>query len=109
MTIELEHSAFDAGVADVRAAAADIGEHRRALDREVRGLLDGAWTGAAAAGFGDAWEQWQAGAAEVVTALGAMAELLDLVHGDLADQDVASVVSLTGVGHRMALRLGGDL
>lgn len=103
MTIALDHSAFDVGVADVRAASLDLDERRRRLDRDVGGLLDGAWSGAAATAFGEAWTEWCHGADEVAAALAGLADLLDATHADLEQQDAASVVRAA----LLAARLGG--
>lgn len=103
MTIALDHTAFDTGVSDVRTASLDLDERRRRLDRDVTGLLDGAWTGAAATAFGEAWAEWCEGADEAIAALAGMAELLDAAHGGLVRQDDASVDRTT----RLAARLGG--
>ena len=56
-----------------------VGLNRLELDVET---LLAAWRGPAGAAFAGGWTQWQAGAADVLAALGAMAQLLDATgHG----------------------------
>ena len=72
------------GYDELRAAAAEaeavLEELAQACDRgeaEVARLLDGGWTGAAAAAFADAWGDWLAGAASVRAGLAGLAAGVD--------------------------------
>lgn len=72
------------GYDGLRAAAAEaeavLAELAQACDRgeaEVARLLDGGWTGAAAAAFADAWGDWLAGAASVRAGLSSLAAGID--------------------------------
>jgi WXG100 family type VII secretion target len=102
MTICLEHDSFDAVLADVRRAAADLAETRARAAREVEGLLDGDWTGAAASSFGRGWSEWAAGAADVEAALEGMAEAMVLARSRLVVADDSGAGSMA----RLAARLG---
>lgn len=72
------------GYDEMRAAAAEaaavLGELEQACDRgeaEVARLLDGGWSGAAAAAFAEAWAQWCSGAVSVRSGLSALAAGVD--------------------------------
>lgn len=87
------------GYDELRAAAAEaeavLGELAQACDRgeaEVARLLDGGWTGAAAAAFADAWDDWLAGAASVRAGLAGLAAGVD-TSSRVAHATDASVVS----------------
>jgi WXG100 family type VII secretion target len=68
------------GYDEMQAAAAEatavLGELAQACDRseaEVARLLDGGWSGAAAAAFAEAWAQWCSGAVSVRVGLASLA------------------------------------
>jgi WXG100 family type VII secretion target len=74
---------FDATPVELQvcgAMLADLSQEVRTkmgvLEGEVEGLLGGGWQGGAARGFARGWEQWQAGAREVLKALSDMGRLL---------------------------------
>jgi WXG100 family type VII secretion target len=79
---------FDAEPWEIASAAAvvrEVGDELQLglnrLDLDVERLL-AAWHGPAGAAFAAGWSQWQAGAADVLVALDAMARLLDATgHG----------------------------
>lgn len=107
MIIELDHQAFDSGVADVRAGADDFHDARQRVEREVGALLDGGWTGVAADAFTDGWLDWKEAADDVLDGLVAMGQLLDAVHADLSDRDIGSQATLDRLAQRIVSRLGG--
>ncbi|MGH3495184.1 MAG: WXG100 family type VII secretion target [Sciscionella sp.] len=67
-------------IASAAGVVRDAGEELQlGLDRlglEVHTLLDG-WSGRAGASFADGWQEWRAGAVDVLRALDSMAQLLD--------------------------------
>ena len=106
MTIDLDHDDFTTTVAGVRTAASRLGVRRDHVCREVAALLAGAWRGAAADSFAEAWADWRLAAQRVVDGLVAMGSLLDAVHRDLSDRDEQAHVRLDAVAARVAERLG---
>ena len=68
----------------LRRTASNLATVRAELEAELRALrhdaddvLTGSWRGAAAASFDRAWSRWDAGAREVIVALGELGEALD--------------------------------
>ncbi|MFC6046051.1 WXG100 family type VII secretion target [Nocardioides hankookensis] len=102
MDISAEHPAFRAAVADVATAADRLRADRNGVARQVDVLLDGGWSGRAAAAYAEGWTSWCAGADRVLDGLLEMGRLLDAVHVDLTERDLGSRTSLT----RLAGRLG---
>ena len=99
MTISLEDEAFAAVLADVRRAVADLSDARVEADREVSALLDGGWSGVAAASFADGWTSWSAAARSVETALSSLASALVVARSGLVvadDQGADSMARLAG-------------
>lgn len=106
MTIQASHPAFDTALADLDRGVDRLRDSRDAISRDVATLLDGGWTGIAADAFDRSWEEWRAGAAEVLAALAAMRNLVADVHDDLTERDTATGTALASVGGRLADRLG---
>jgi WXG100 family type VII secretion target len=100
--ITLDHTAFRAAVADLHASADRLRDDRDRIAREVDGLLDGGWSGAAASAYAEGWADWKDGAARVLAGLEAMAHLLDATQADLVRGDDSSGGSLA----RLSTRLG---
>ncbi|NYD43150.1 WXG100 family type VII secretion target [Nocardioides panaciterrulae] len=101
MTIEASHPAFRAALGDLAAAADRLGGCRDRMAGEVGALLDGGWSGVAAEAFASGWEEWRAGAGEVLAGLLAMRDLVDRVHRDLTARDLAAAGGLAGVAGRL--------
>jgi WXG100 family type VII secretion target len=76
----------------------EVHDKVRILKTEVDDLLNGGWTGSAANGFAQGWEQWHAGAVEVLDALKSMAHLLGATGRDygLADGSSADTLNRSG-------------
>lgn len=106
MTICLEHDPFDAVLADVRRAAADLAETRERAVREVAALLDGGWTGAAASSFAQGWSDWADGAADVGSALDDIAEAMVLARSRILVADDTGADSMARLADQLAGRLG---
>lgn len=101
-TLAADHPAFRAAVADVAAAADRLRTDRGRVTRQVDVLLDGGWSGAAAAAYAEGWSDWCAGAERVLDGLVVMGRLLDAVHADLTERDLGAQSELA----RLTARLG---
>ena len=106
MSIRLIQSTFDVGLADVRDGADRLRQDRDDIDRRVRGFLGAGWTGVAAVAFAEAWDDWRAGADDVLDGLVAMGELLAAVQQDFVREDVESQQRLEAIAARIVDRLG---
>ena len=106
MTMQMHHDAFGRGRADVAEASQALEQARRSIDQRVSGFLGSGWTGDAAEAFGDAWEQWLTGAADVKEGLDAMAALLEATQRDWVQQDEGSQHRLDVVSAHIVDRLG---
>jgi WXG100 family type VII secretion target len=102
MDVCLEHPAFRAAVADVAAASDRLRADRDRAAHQVDVLLDGGWSGAAAAAYAEGWSDWCAGAERVLDGLVAMGRLLAAVHADLTERDLGSQSGID----RLTARLG---
>jgi WXG100 family type VII secretion target len=100
-------SGFDATPIELRVCGtmlADISREVRAemdvVQGEMDALLGSGWQGRAAEGFAQGWEQWQAGANDVLAGLTAMARLLDATGQDYdsVDNTSAGTVQHSGEG-----------
>lgn len=76
----------------------EVHDQMRTLKTEVDGLLNGGWTGSAANGFAEGWEQWHAGAVEVLDALKSMGHLLGATGRDYGLTDGTSADTLNRSG-----------
>jgi WXG100 family type VII secretion target len=76
----------------------EIHTKMRRLKEEVDALFNGGWQGKAAAGFAQGWDEWHAGATEVLDALKTMGSLLDATGRDygLTDDNSAEALQKTG-------------
>ena len=92
--ITLDHIAFRAAVADLRATADRLRDDRDQVARQVDRLLDGAWSGAAASAYAEGWADWKDGAARVLAGLETMGHLLAATHAGLVRSDDSSGGSL---------------
>jgi WXG100 family type VII secretion target len=106
MTLKLIHDAFQQALHDVQVGAGDLHTHRDHVDLQVRGFLEAGWTGPAAESFSAAWDDWTAGASDVLDGLVAMGQLLDAAYADYVAQDEASQARLDRVAAKLVERLG---
>jgi WXG100 family type VII secretion target len=72
----------------------EIHAKMRVLKGEMDDLLNGGWQGAAANGFAQGWDHWQAGANDVLTALRTMGRLLGTTGQDYSTLDEVSTNQL---------------
>jgi WXG100 family type VII secretion target len=78
----------------------EVDNQVRVLRGEVEALIGGGWQGTAAEGFAAGWEQWHAGAMQVLAALDTMGRLLGRTgqNYDVVEQDSTSMMWWTGEG-----------
>jgi WXG100 family type VII secretion target len=77
-------------------AAKDLHNRLIELDGEVREMLAG-WHGGAGGAYGQAWDLWHGGAAEVQQGLAILANAVGVVGVNLQNQESASTQNLKGV------------
>lgn len=87
MTLNLDHSDLRSTLALLRATHDELVGTRARTDRRVDLLLDDGWHGRAANTYRAGWTEWQRGCDEVLAALGAMADLIDVHHREVTDLD----------------------
>ena len=105
-TVALIHEAFSKGIADVRVGAATAARTGTPSTRGSARFLGAGWTGVAADSFVDAWEEWKAGATDVLEGLTAMGDLLEAAHRDFVASDEESQQNLDRIAARIVDRLG---
>ena len=106
MTITMSHPDLAQAVVGLRRAADHLERRRGQAERQVDTLLDGGWSGAAASSYLEGWREWRAGCAEVIGALGTMADLVVAAGADLDVADEASSDAHGILSARLAERLG---
>jgi len=74
--------------------------HRNA-ERLVARMLDGGWSGAAAEAFGEAWLEWEAGAAEVGSAVAKIGDGVVLAGRELSSTDQVAGSTFNRLGDRL--------
>jgi WXG100 family type VII secretion target len=77
-------------------AAKDLHNRLIELDGEVREMLAG-WHGGAGGAYGQAWDLWHGGAAEVQQGLAILANAVGVVGVNFQNQESASTQNLNGV------------
>ena len=100
-TLTADHEELRDAVAGLHDAAARLTASRDRAARSVDGLL-GSWWGTAAVAYAAGWEEWRAGADQVLDSLATMAGLLDAVGADFVATDSLSGDALA----RLTARLG---
>jgi WXG100 family type VII secretion target len=89
---EVMHGASQA----LSGAAKDLHSRLIELDGQVQEMLAG-WQGGAGGAYGEAWEMWHRGAAEVQQGLAILARAVGAVGVGFQDQESVSVQTLRGV------------
>ena len=77
-------------------AAKDLHTRLGELDGEVRDMLTG-WQGGSGSAYGEAWDLWHKGAAEVQLGLAILAKMVDNSGTQFQAQDSASEQTMDGV------------
>jgi len=101
MTITVDNPAFRTALADLDRVADRLQTARRHVGLQVDGLLDGDWSGLAAEAYGEGWAAWWRGSQEVLDGLTALGRLVEAVHRDLLQQDVATQVRMDQVAQAL--------
>lgn len=76
----------------------EVHDTMRSLKNEMDALFGEGWTGTAAKGFAQGWEEWQAGATDVLDALKSMGHLLGATGRDYGLTDGGSAGTLRESG-----------
>lgn len=89
MTLSADFRALNDAITRIDTIHRDLTSDRSRLGTQVGGLLDGEWTGAAAAAFSAGWSEWCEDSAAVLAALDDMRALMAaaLVGLRTADED----------------------
>ena len=85
-SIALDSAAHAAASSDLAARLADLDERRRAAELAVDVLLS-SWRGDAGSHFASQWQEWDAGARDVIDALSALLGAIDLARSEIDDAD----------------------
>ncbi|CUR61251.1 conserved hypothetical protein [metagenome] len=104
--IRLVHEAMSRAIAETRAARERLSSERRSAQCRVDSFLGSGWQGVANEAFSQAWEEWLESADQVEEGLGAMADLLQAHHRDMAEQDEESQRAMDQIAARIVDRLG---
>lgn len=99
--IHLDHARFDATVRDLREGADRLAADRDRAARDVDSLLTAGWSGRAADSFAAAWDDWLAGARDVLDGLHAMTDAMTVVRRDLAATDLDVSVTARSLRERL--------
>jgi WXG100 family type VII secretion target len=104
--LALDHPTFQAAIADVRRAAAQLRDARDRTARQVDDLIERGWRGTAASAYAEGWVEWKQAADSVLRGLTAMGDLLEATHADLLRSDLGARTSLDRISARIIARLG---
>lgn len=107
MTIELVHADILTTVAELRDVASALEAERRRTDLAVDVLLDGGWSGQAAAAYLEGWEEWRTGCDQVLAALASMAELVAACHAGQVEQDDHAAAGLRALAGDLLSKVDG--
>lgn len=88
-SVAIDRAAHAAASSDLTARLAGLDERRRAAELAVDLLLS-SWRGDAGSHFASRWQEWDAGARDVIDALSALLGAIDLARADIDDADAAS-------------------
>ena len=88
-SVAIDRAAHAAASSDLAARLAGLDERRRAAELAVDVLLS-SWRGDAGSHFASRWQEWDAGARDVIDALSALLGAIDLARADIDDADAAS-------------------
>ena len=87
-TVALDRSAHAAASLDFAARLGGLDERRRAAELAVDALLS-SWRGEAASHFAARWQEWDAGARDVIDALSALLGTIELARDELDGADAS--------------------
>lgn len=101
MTLNAQYAALQRAsdlIADIRQGLVD--EHAK-VDVQVNDLLDGRWTGEAAAQLKEAWAQWCTGMREVLSGLSLESAAIAATKAELSGTDAEVRTSLATLRARL--------
>lgn len=99
-SVALDRAAHAAASSDLAARLAGLDERRRAAELAIDVLL-ASWRGDAASHFTSQWQEWDAGARDVIDALSALLGAVDLARDDIDRADASAAQA----GERLLGRL----
>ncbi|MDO9456586.1 WXG100 family type VII secretion target [Nocardioides sp.] len=109
MTLNLVHTDLLTTVAELRDVASTLEAERRRTDLAVDVLLDGGWSGRAAAAYLEGWEDWRTGCDQVLAALASMAELIALARADQVERDEQAAAGLRALAGDLLAKVDGGM
>jgi WXG100 family type VII secretion target len=95
-TVRVQPEAMHVASQALSSAAKDLHIRLIDLDGQVRDLLAG-WHGGAGGAYGEAWDSWHRGAAEVQQGLSILARAVGIVGAEFDTQEQASTQTVDGV------------
>jgi WXG100 family type VII secretion target len=93
-SVEVVVSELNSAAARMSDAAQRLQDGLTSVNDETTQLLGGGWKGQAASAYAPAWQKWDEGAKQVVTALQRMSELLTIAGKEYAKTDEQSAGAL---------------
>jgi WXG100 family type VII secretion target len=87
-SVALDRAAHAAASSDLAARLAGLDERRRSAELAIDVLLS-SWCGEAATHFASRWQEWDAGARDVIDALSALLGAVDLARADVDGADAS--------------------
>ena len=103
-TTAIDSAAHAAASSDLAARLAGLDQRRRAAELAVDVLLS-SWRGDAGAHFASQWQEWDAGAREVIDALSALLGAIDLARIDIEEADSSGAQGADQLSGRLSGRL----
>jgi WXG100 family type VII secretion target len=91
-SVALDRAAHAAASSDLAARLAGLDERRRSAELAIDVLLS-SWCGEAATHFASRWQEWDAGARDVIDALSALLGAVDLARADIDEADASGAVT----------------
>jgi WXG100 family type VII secretion target len=97
-TVRVQPEAMHVASQALSSAAKDLQTRLTELDGQICDLLAG-WHGGAGGAYGEAWNSWHQGAAEVQQGLSTLARTVAVVGAEFQTHEQASIQTVDGVYH----------
>lgn len=97
-TVRLQPEAMHIASQALSSAAKDLQNRLNELDGQICDVLAG-WHGGAGGAYGEAWNSWHRGAAEVQQGLSMLASTVGVVGAQFQTHDQTSAQTVDGVYH----------
>jgi WXG100 family type VII secretion target len=94
--LNIDPAVLSATCESLSAAADHLLSELKSLDGAVTEMV-GRWTGSSGGAYGEAWQQWHRGAAELEGGLAVMAQLLGRAADAYADHERGAAADLRGI------------